>query len=205
MTEPTMPGAAGPQHEPPETTSPGKQRNPRRWPWVVIAPVALILGVGIGVATQPEPEKVEVPTAATAHEKTQMSQQADKLDNRSDKLAGREKSLDNRKGKLDDREDKFDERVDDVEEQENDLDDRLETVEQNTITDGVWTVGDDVEPGSYRASDVSSDCYWQITKGGSNGSDIIENDIPGGGNPSVTLSDGQEFTSQRCGEWHKQE
>ncbi|TYC98640.1 hypothetical protein FQ377_10025 [Arthrobacter echini] len=75
----------------------------------------------------------------------------------------------------------------------------------STISDGIWTVGTDIEPGTYRsAAEVGSSCYWGIYRSGSNGDDIIENDIPGGGRPTVTLSDGQDFNSTRCGSWEKQ-
>jgi len=72
------------------------------------------------------------------------------------------------------------------------------------IEDGVWTVGTDLPAGRYRATaNVSSGCYWSITKSGTNGETIIANDIPGGGRPSVTLKAGQDFTSQECGTWAK--
>jgi hypothetical protein len=75
----------------------------------------------------------------------------------------------------------------------------------STIGDGTWTVGTDIEPGTYRAAAaVGSTCYWGIYRSGSNGGDIIENDIPGGGRPVVTLSVGQDFNSTRCGKWEKQ-
>lgn len=75
----------------------------------------------------------------------------------------------------------------------------------NTIGDGTWTVGTDIEPGTYRASaDVGSSCYWGIYASGSNGSNIIDNDLPGGGRPSVALSAGQDFKSSRCGKWERQ-
>ncbi|WP_227008193.1 hypothetical protein [Pseudarthrobacter sp. AB1] len=75
----------------------------------------------------------------------------------------------------------------------------------NTVSDGTWTVGSDIEPGTYRAvAAVGSTCYWGIYRSGSNGGDIIENDIPGGGRPVVTLSPGQDFNSTRCGKWEKQ-
>jgi hypothetical protein len=75
----------------------------------------------------------------------------------------------------------------------------------NSIEEGTWTVGVDVAPGTYRTSQpVSSDCYWKITKSGTNGADIIKNDIPGGGIPTVTLSTGQDFTNQGCGTFVKQ-
>lgn len=74
-----------------------------------------------------------------------------------------------------------------------------------TIKDGKWTVGVDFPPGTYRTTaEVSSGCYWEITKSGTNGSsigDIVANDLPGGGRPSVTLEVGQDFKTGRCGTW----
>lgn len=78
------------------------------------------------------------------------------------------------------------------------------TKAKNTVTEGTWTVGRDINPGTYVASlDVGSSCYWGIYASGSNGDNIIENDIPGGGRPTVTLSVGQDFKSSRCGSWIK--
>ncbi len=75
----------------------------------------------------------------------------------------------------------------------------------SSVEQGTWTVGVDIEPGTYRpAQPVSSGCYWAITRTGSNGSDIIENDLPGGGLPTVQLSAGQDFTHHRCGTFVKQ-
>ena len=72
------------------------------------------------------------------------------------------------------------------------------------ITQGTWTVGVDIPAGTYRSSGVTSMCYWAITKTGSNGSDIIANDLPSGGRPQVTLKKGQDFeTSEECGVWTK--
>lgn len=75
----------------------------------------------------------------------------------------------------------------------------------NTVGDGTWVVGVDIEPGTYRPTEnVGSRCYWGIYASGSNGDDIIANDIPGGGLPSVALAVGQDFKSSRCGTWTKQ-
>jgi len=72
------------------------------------------------------------------------------------------------------------------------------------ISGGTWSVGIDFPAGTYRVTaNVGSDCYWSITKTGTNGSEIIENGIPGGGRPTVTLKKGQDFETQRCGVWHK--
>lgn len=75
----------------------------------------------------------------------------------------------------------------------------------NTVGDGTWVVGSDIAPGSYRtAQPVGSSCYWGVYRSGSNGSDILDNDLPGGGHPVVTLAEGQDFKSSRCGTWEKQ-
>lgn len=76
---------------------------------------------------------------------------------------------------------------------------------KNTISEGTWTVGVDIKPGTYRTTDdVGSSCYWAILASGTNGDDIINNDIPGGGRPVVTLTKGQDFNTKRCGTWAKQ-
>lgn len=74
-----------------------------------------------------------------------------------------------------------------------------------TIEDGTWTVGTDFPAGTYRTTEnVSGSCYWAIFRsGGSSVSDIIANDLPGGGRPRVTLKKGQDFKSSRCGTWRK--
>ncbi|WP_147251474.1 hypothetical protein [Blastococcus sp. TBT05-19] len=75
----------------------------------------------------------------------------------------------------------------------------------NSITNGIWTVGVDVEPGTYRVSQpLTGYCYWAIYRTGSNGDDIIENDGPEGGFPTVTLSAGQDFENSGCGTFVKQ-
>jgi len=77
-------------------------------------------------------------------------------------------------------------------------------VAASQIDNGTWTVGVDIEPGSYRTAEaVTSSCYWAIYRSGSNGGDIIENDIVEGGFPSVTLKVGQDFRNS-CGVWNRQ-
>lgn len=71
-----------------------------------------------------------------------------------------------------------------------------------TIREGTWMVGEDVKPGRYRSmNEISPEasCYWEITKSG----DIIDNDLPTGGRATVTLVKGQQFKTERCGEWVK--
>lgn len=73
-----------------------------------------------------------------------------------------------------------------------------------SVSDGVYVVGQDMQPGTYRVTAAVADrWYWKITKTGTNGADIIKNDIPGGGFPQVTLAAGQDFSTERCGTWVK--
>ena len=63
-------------------------------------------------------------------------------------------------------------------------------VQANSIEEGTWTVGTDVAAGTYRTSAaISGDCYWSITKSGTNGSDIIDH----------RKSDQSRYSHQRWG------
>lgn len=73
-----------------------------------------------------------------------------------------------------------------------------------SIGEGMWTVGVDVEPGTYRTAEAVTDCYWAIYTSGTNGDDIQANDNVDGGFPTVTLSVGQDFKNSRCGTFVKQ-
>lgn len=78
-------------------------------------------------------------------------------------------------------------------------------VDANSIGEGTYTVGADVQPGTYKVSaPVTGQCYWEITKSGSNGEAIVQNDIVTGGYPTVRLSVGQDFKNQGCGTFVKQ-
>lgn len=75
---------------------------------------------------------------------------------------------------------------------------------QTTLRAGYsYTVGLTMEPGTYRANPTGSSCYWAIYVTGTNYSDIVENDLGSMGTLTVTVSDGQDFQSNRCGDWTK--
>jgi hypothetical protein len=94
-------------------------------------------------------------------------------------------------------------REDTVKQREDAATQQEKVVAQNTITEGNWAVGIDVQPGTYRTKEAVTDhCYWAILSD-ANGRDIIANDIVAGGRPTVTLKGGQFFTSNRCGDWIK--
>lgn len=76
---------------------------------------------------------------------------------------------------------------------------------KHAFDDGDWTVGEDFPAGTYRVTaNIEGDCYWEITKSGSNGQNIIANDIPAGGRPKVSLKSGEDFSTEGCGTWAKQ-
>ncbi len=66
--------------------------------------------------------------------------------------------------------------------------------------EGTWTVGGDIDPGTYRTVPGIEDCYWERTTGGGA---TIANDFvsvaPSG--VTVTIRQGEGFVSQGCGGW----
>ena len=170
----------------------------------LLLPVGILLafavGFGIGATAQADPT-----------ESPEFIQMQDSLTKAEDRTDTAEMELDLAKQGAAEAQASYDElvaKVNDIETREAELTAREAAVteaeaqaEANTVTDGVWVVGVDIKPGTYRAQGVSSDCYWSITTTGSNGGDIIDNDIPGGGNPQVTLEEGQDFETSRCGDW----
>jgi hypothetical protein len=61
----------------------------------------------------------------------------------------------------------------------------------------------DFPAGTYRTDGTAGpDCYWAISKSGTNGDQIISNHV-GAGHLSVTLKAGQDFETERCGIWRK--
>ncbi|WP_402464165.1 hypothetical protein [Isoptericola aurantiacus] len=110
-----------------------------------------------------------------------------------------------RQSELDERTAALDRREQDVSDREDAVAKTEKRIAANRISDGTWTVGDDVEPGTYRITEaVTGDCYWAVYRSGTNKDDIVANDIVSGGFPTVTLRDGQDFESSRCGTWDKQ-
>lgn len=65
-------------------------------------------------------------------------------------------------------------------------------------------VGEDIPAGTYRTDEKVTRgdlCYWSKTRD-AEGRDIIDNDIPSGGRPQVTLKNGQWFESSGCPDWY---
>jgi hypothetical protein len=183
-------------------------RRKLAWYWVAgIGVLFLASGIGVGV-TLPDPTNSKEYVALTSG-KEGLQSDLRKLQARYDTL---DAGVKGREAKVQAREDavaKADAAVKTADaavmKREEAVTAAEKTKAANTIKEGTWTVGVDLEPGTYRTnSDVASGCYWGIYRTGSNGSDIVDNDIVSGGRPSVTLSAGQDFKSSRCGTWSKQ-
>ena len=70
--------------------------------------------------------------------------------------------------------------------------------------EGVYMVGSDVAPGTWRSSGTGTSCYWARLSNFSGTNDLIANDI--GPEPrivTIAASD-KGFLTDRCGAWKKQ-
>lgn len=188
----------------------GKGKGPARiaWYWTAgAAALFLVGGTAIG-ATLPDPKKSEEYATLQA-QKDGVSADLAKLQSRyntlNSSISGRESTISTKESAITVRESAVKAAEDNVKKREEAVGAAEKTKAANTVKEGTWTVGTDIEPGTYRTtSDVTGSCYWGIYRTGSNGADIVDNDIVTGGRPSVTLSVGQDFKSSRCGSWLKQ-
>ncbi len=186
-------------------TSDAPPRRRRRWVWPAATLVALLVGVGIGTSDQGVAqdtydqvvsdrdalaEKVETAEASARTAEDELATQQGALDARAQDLDARTSDLDTREAS--------------VAAREAAVTQTEQAVAATQIQIGTWTVGVDIEPGTYRTAEpVTSTCYWGIYRSGTNGDDIIQNDIVEGGRPQVTLEAGQDFENG-CGVFVKQ-
>ncbi|MBE1606220.1 hypothetical protein [Actinopolymorpha pittospori] len=69
--------------------------------------------------------------------------------------------------------------------------------------DGIYLVGKDIKPGTYRATPkAGANCYWQRLSGLSGDlNDTLANGLPAGPVVVTIKSTDKAFESQRCGAW----
>lgn len=72
---------------------------------------------------------------------------------------------------------------------------------RTTVGNGIWLVGIDMEPGTYRVDkDIfGKSCYLKIYTAGSNLEDLVAIENFTRGTPSATLEIGEEFYNNGCG------
>ncbi|WP_100501513.1 hypothetical protein [Geodermatophilus chilensis] len=193
MTEPAT--AVQP---PPAAPSP----KPRTWLRWAIPAATLVVGIGIGAAaattdpTSSEEYQALEQRLDTEEKRTASAQEA--AERAGNNAAAASRSAAQQATELATRERLVTEREQAVGAVE-------QRIAETSIPNGIWTVGVDVEPGTYRTSAaLTGYCYWGIYTSGTNGDDIIENDGPTGGFPTVTLREGQDFENGGCGTFVKQ-
>ncbi|MFC3492010.1 coiled-coil domain-containing protein [Glycomyces rhizosphaerae] len=180
--------------------------------------IGLLLGYGAAVPRQSELDELESEKASALdasetlrEEIIELQDQIEALQTQVDQIDEREAGLDQREAGLDQREADLDAREQDLEDRQTELDDREEEITQeeeeieaNTIPgDGVWVVGEEVEPGTYKAQGTGSGCYW-ARLGSLDTFDILDNHF-GSANVSVEIkSDDFAFETSGCGDWIKQ-
>lgn len=70
--------------------------------------------------------------------------------------------------------------------------------------DGVWIVGRDIQPGTYRNSDSSQLCYWERLSGFSGElGDILANEVSDAIQTVTIKSTDAGFSATDCGVWTK--
>ncbi|MEU4364281.1 hypothetical protein [Promicromonospora sp. NPDC023987] len=186
-------------------TSPSRGSFVRRHGTTIGLSILLVCAVAYGVDGKQDNDILHAANDALSGDLATVTGQKDDAESRATTLEREVETYGDRETELQEREDEVAGLEADVAAREKAVTNVEKEIEASQVTDGTWSVGSDVQPGTYRTKEaVSSNCYWEITAGGSNGSDIIENDIPGGGYPVVTVQDGQVFTSARCGTWAKQ-
>lgn len=97
----------------------------------------------------------------------------------------------------------LDEREAQLDERAAELDIAEEETAASTFGNGVYVVGSDIEPGTYR-TDGGSNCYWARLSGlGGGFEDIIANGLPDGP-ATVEIRPGDEaFESSGCADWNR--
>lgn len=186
-------------------TTPSRGSFARRHGTTIGLSVLLVCAVAYGVDAKQDNDTLHAAHDTLSGDLATVTDQKDDAESRVTTLERELETYGDRETELEEREDTVAGLEADVAAREKAVTDVEKKIEASQVTDGTWSVGTDVQPGTYRTEEaVASNCYWEITAGGSNGSDIVENDIPGGGYPVVTVQDGQVFTSARCGTWAKQ-
>lgn len=200
-------------------------KKPRRWLWIAGLLAALSAGVAVGaviglgqVPADDNPkvlaalnEVADVRAAAdqqAAQREEEVRVQADALDAREGEIDEREQALDEREDALDKRKASLDKRDAGLKKREKSIKSQEREVAANTVPgDGVFVVGEDIKPGTYKTSGPSADgigsCYYAFKNGTGSDADIVDNNIVEG-QATVSLSAGQIFETTSCSDWTRQ-
>ncbi|GAB3188065.1 hypothetical protein [Nesterenkonia suensis] len=169
----------------------------------------LAASFALTACTEAEPEVVTETVTEPVTEEVEVEVEVEPED-----LEEQREAADERDEELDTREAELEEWAEELEELEGELETREEDVsateleiEENTIPgSGVYLVGEDIQPGTYRMNlEGDRSCYWARLSGLSGElNDIITNDnVSGQGFVTIAESD-VAFETSRCSEWVRQ-
>ena len=164
----------------------------RRYPIAAVL-VALIVGGIVGVAGESSNvTELEDEVASLESDLTNAEGELSTAEGRLARVSGKSDRAAAKQAKLAQREEKLDRRAAQLNETE-------EVAERSEIEDGIWEVGTDIEPGTYRA-EGGSGCYWALL-GSADTADIVNN---GGFGPNQTVTiDSPWFETSDCGTWER--
>ena len=152
----------------------------------VVGLLAFFLGMGIGGSgNSPDQPVVEEATAASGATAEELDRQ--------------EADLESREGDLRTQQEELTKREQDLEARERDLG---TSSGSDSIGNGVFEVGTDVQPGTYETDgpdDPELPCTYRVSSD-EDGDDIISSEVSDGPG-TVILEDGQYFTSEYCLTW----
>lgn len=155
----------------------------------VVGLLAFFLGMGIGGSgNNAETPVVEEATASSGATEEDLDR--------------REAELESREGDLTTKENELNQREEDLAARE--LEEPSGTGD-GTIENGVFEVGTDVDPGTYEtegSDDPDLPCTYRVSED-EEGVEIISSEVSEGPG-TVTLEDGQYFTSEYCQTWQRQ-
>lgn len=163
--------------------------------WLTATVVGLLtffLGMGIGGRGSPQPVEDPIPTEATSASGATSAE-----------LDQRETALDQRESDLTTREDDVDQREQDALRQQTELENASDGAGADTIDNGVYEVGVDVQPGRYKSPgpDDPSLTYCSYRVSNDEAADDIVASENSQGPGVVTLESGQYFSSENCQQW----
>lgn len=190
--------------EPYQAMDAEEPKKRRRWPWIVGIVVALFAGVGIGGVGEAEPEIITETETETVTEEVEVEVEPADLQERRDVVTAGEEENETLGEELDQRTEDLDAREEELDQREESISATETEIEENTIPgSGVYMVGEDIEPGTYRSDGDS--CYWARLAGFSGSlDDIIANDnVSGTAYVTIAPSD-VAFEASRCGDWMRQ-
>lgn len=177
----------------PESGSEDEDGGRRRRTWLVATFVGLLtffLGMAIaGGGNSADPPVVDEATASSGATSADLDQREADLKKREEDVAAKQQDLDQREQDVSSREDEL-------------RNSPSGTTPEGAIENGVFEVGADVEPGTYMSEgpdDPELPCSYKVSSDEA-GDEIISSKISQGPG-TVTLEDGQFFTSEYCKPW----